>query len=72
LSRQITKKLASFTIDKDVLKRFDEIVFNNEKSLVVENFMIGLIQEYPKKVPSLKHDLYEPDKRGVQNEVTEL
>ena len=72
MRKGITKKLSSFTIDKTLIERFDEIVLNNEKSLRVESFIKEFVENNPNKVKSLKYHYYEPDKRGVQREVVVL
>ena len=63
----ITKQLSSFTIDKEVIKKFDEIVCTNEKSIQVERMIREFLENNPDKVKSLKYklnDRYPPDKRG--------
>ncbi len=68
MRKGITKKLSSFTIDKKVIEKFDELVFNNEKSLTVETMIKEFIENHPTPVPSLKYHtaLFPPEKRGVQ------
>ena len=67
MKKRITKKLSSFTIDKKVIEKFDDLVFNNEKSLTVETMMREFIQKHPTPAPSLKYHtlLFPPEKRGV-------
>ena len=66
---KVTKKLSSFTIDKKVIERFDDIVPNNEKSLRIETMIKDFLEKNPNKVGSLKYpySFYPPEKRGVQS-----
>ena len=62
--RLITKKLSSFTIDKEVIKEFDRLVPNNEKSLRVELLIKEFVNNNPDGVRSLKNRYIMPEKRG--------
>ena len=63
-----TKKLFSFTLDKELLKKFDDLVFNNEKSIRVETLIREFVENNPTKT-SLKYSFlhFPPEKRGVQH-----
>jgi len=69
MRKGITKKLSSFTIDKILVEKFDEIVFNNEKSLTVETMIREFVEKNSHRVKSLKYatSYFQPEKRGVQS-----
>jgi len=69
MRKGITKKLSSFTIDKILVEKFDEIVFNNEKSLTVETMIREFVEKNPHRAKSLKYatSYFQPEKRGVQS-----
>ena len=71
MRKGVTKKLSSFTIDKKLIEKFDEIVFNNEKSLTVETMIREFVEKNPHMVKSLKYatSYFPPEKRGRQKEV---
>ena len=59
----VTKQLSAFTIDKDVLREFDRLTINNEKSSQVERIIKQLIEKYPNGIPTTKYG-WVTSKRG--------
>ena len=65
----VTKKLSIFSIDKELIEKFDKIIPNNEKSFFVENFIRKFCKENPDKLRGIKSPYLEPNKRGRKTEV---
>lgn len=63
--RQTTKKPSLFTIDVDIINKFDEIVKPNEKSLTVELLIRDFVMKNLYGARSLRFwETFEPERRG--------
>jgi len=65
-TKPITKTLVSYTIDIEINKKFDEIVPNNNKSKVIEEFQRQFIESNPRPISTMPAIYWQSEKSGVQ------